>query len=196
MCFAIAKDLGLEAFIVLDDDYTEFRHKVNSKGDYIDARIKRLNQVFDLMVDFLKSTKTLSIAMAQGGDFIGGQYSKWTQSVSRKCMNTFVCLTSRPFNFLSRLNEDVTTYVVLGSKGHLFFTSKKIAIQQLPTQTNAGGVTDLYKTYGTYTKSFYTLMQHPSSVKIGVLKQVEARIHHHITWKNTVPCILQERYKK
>ena len=58
----------------------------------------------------------------------------------------------------------------------------------------AGGMTDIYRSAGTYMKSFYTVMYQPSSVKISTLRGT--RIHHLVQWNRTVPCILAESFKK
>jgi hypothetical protein len=54
-------------------------------------------------------------------------------------MNTFICSTSRRFQFSGRINEDVNTYTSLQNKGNLFLTFPLLAIQQVATQKNEGG---------------------------------------------------------
>ncbi len=69
-CFEIAKGLGIENFIQLDDDYTDFRHKRDDKDRYVGIRlIKDLDGVLAAMLKFFLATPALSIAMAQGGGF-------------------------------------------------------------------------------------------------------------------------------
>lgn len=196
ICWDIARDLGVRYFLVLDDDYSEFRHKRNSQGEYIDKRMLKMDKVLDAMLDYYISTKTASLAMAQGGDFVGGADGVSWHKPKRKCMNSFICSTDRPFKFFGSTNEDVNAYVTLGSRGFLFLTLTNVALQQRQTQANAGGLTDIYKAFGTYVKSFYSVMYHPSSVKVTVLNSTYARIHHRVAWKHSVPVILPEEFKK
>jgi len=194
--FSIADELGIKYFIQLDDDYTDFRYKKGSEGEHLKklVYIKDLDNVFKSMVDFIKSTPILSVAMAQGGDFIGGE---GRDKPSRKVMNSFVCTTERPFKFIGRINEDVNTYVLLGSQGYIFLTLMWIALQQSTTQANSGGMTELYLDNGTYVKSFYSVMYHPSSVSVNILKdRKNPRLHHRVKWRNTVPMILSESVKR
>lgn len=197
--FEIAQRLGLDYFIQLDDDYTEFRYRRDKTNNWITGRvdyIRNLDQVFDAMVDFVRTTPVASIAMAQGGDFIGGSEGKGN-GPKRKCMNSFVCSTKKPFKFIGRVNEDVNTYTYRASQGLVFLTTTQVSLQQKQTQSNAGGMTDLYLASGTYVKTFYTVILQPSSVVAGVLKdRKNARIHHRVSWRNTVPLILSEEYKK
>jgi hypothetical protein len=136
--------------------------------------------------------------MAQGGDFIGGanNIKARERPMMRKCMNSFICSTERPFRFIAQLNDDVNTYVMLGSRGNLFATIPMIALHQLPTQKQKSGMTDAYLKYGTYCKSFTTVMMHPSGVRVSMLNSNNPRIHHLIKWANTVPVIISESLKK
>lgn len=196
-CFQIAKDLGITYFIQLDDDYVKFQHRFNKNNDYDYKAMNNLDSILDSMLEFFKTIPAHSIAMAQGGDFIGGGESSGSVlKLKRKCMNTFICSTERPFKFIGRINEDVNTYTRVASTGALFFTIMNVAIVQVQTQSNKGGMTDIYLDSGTYLKSFYTVMAHPSSVKIRMMGSAHKRLHHSVTWKYTVPQIIDEKYKK
>ena len=198
VCWQIAREQGYEAFVQLDDDYTEFRHKINHRSEYIEGRpgqsvlnIRSLDQVFAAMTQFLRSTPFHTIAMAQGGDFIGGFAGSIWRQPKRKAMNSFVCLTDRPFQFLGRVNEDVNTYTHLGSRGYLLMTCMWLALQQQQTQKNSGGMTEEYLNSGTYVKSFYSVMYQPSSVRVAVMMSRYPRIHHQVRWRYTVPKIVR-----
>lgn len=198
-CFNIAKDLGIKYFIQLDDDYDRFDYSFKKDLEYNTAHkpIKNINKVFNLLLEFYKKTDIKSIAMGQGGDFIGGSNSGlWKKQLKRKAMNSFICSVERPFQFLGRINEDVNTYTYEGSKGSLFFTTALLRLNQKETQSNSGGMTDIYLDKGTYFKSFYSVMIMPSSVTITTMGIRNRRLHHRINWKNTIPVILDEKYKK
>jgi hypothetical protein len=198
ICWEVARDLGIKYFFMLDDDYNDFRHKMNSKGEFIDrSGMRNMDAVLDAMLDYYISIPAKSIAMGQGGDYVGGMDGSAWRKPKRKVMNSFICATDRPFKFFGSTNEDVNAYATLGSRGDLFITVMKVALQQKQTQANAGGLTDIYKAFGTYVKSFYSVMCHPSSVKVYYLSGSKYdRIHHRVTWRNTVPVILSEEYKK
>lgn len=198
--FVAAKELGLESFVMLDDDYTDFRYKFTSKGEYGDWLVKKnLGDLFDLTIQFLKDAPAVTtIAYAQQGDFIGGSGSALAQKIKtkRKAMNSFFCLTERPFKFLSRLNEDVNTYVSMGARGHIFLTTSQLSLNQKQTQTNAGGMSVAYLEGGTYVKSFYTVMYAPSCTTIQPMGPVKPRLHHKINWRCAVPKIINESWRK
>lgn len=199
-CFDIAKDLGIKYFLVLDDDYTDFSYRFNDELSYKTGRpyINNVDDIFKSVLEYYKTIPAKSIAFSQNGDWIGGQNSAWAKELKlkRKCMNSFFCSTDRPFKYIGRLNDDVNTFTRLGGLGDLFFTIPNVSLKQTDTQTNQGGLTDIYLSQGTYVKSFYSVMFNPSSVKVSMLNTERSRLHHKINWNNTVPMILNEKYKK
>lgn len=196
--FEVAKRLGIRYFIQLDDDYRRFQHRFNRELDYKPRVLKKLDAVFAALLRFYISSGVDSIAVAQGGDFIGGESSPNAQKIrlKRKCMNSFLCSTDRPFRFVGRINEDVNTYTRLASTGLLLFTTNQLTLEQIQTQSNAGGMTELYLDSGTYVKSFYSIIFQPSSVKIKLMQSKNPRLHHSVAWEKTVPMVLRETVKK
>ena len=149
------------------------------------------------MIEFLEKTNALTVAFAQGGDFIGGvKNGNYNKKVLRKAMNTFFCKTEKRFDFVGRINEDVNTYTSLGNKGHLLLTITDVSITQKATQSNKRGMTDVYLNGGTYLKSFYSVIFSPQCVKVAIMGDRHKRIHHNVDWDKCCPKILNECYKK
>lgn len=195
----LAREQGLTYYMQLDDDYTYFAHRFAQGAHLRYALTRRLDEVLEAFVDFLDSSGALTVALAQGGDYIGGvgmPGSAWRQRVLRKAMNTFIARTDRPIEFVGRINEDVNTYCLRGSRGDLFFTVSDFAIDQVSTQQQGGGMTTAYLDGGTFIKSFYTVMMCPSSVSISHMGRTSRRVHHSIRWNNTVPKIVSDRHRR
>ncbi len=193
-CHEIAKKLGYRYFVELDDDYVWFKYTYTAEGYFVHKKVLQLDSLIASMVDFLNSTKALAVCLSQGGDHIGGQHLRF--GLKRKAMNMFVCDTEHPFQFVGRMNDDVNTYCTLTSRGKLFFTIDRVALQQHATQAQGGGLTRMYLELGTYTKSFYSVMMCPSAVRVGVLDDGYPRIHHKINWHHLAPKIIREDFKK
>jgi hypothetical protein len=201
--FVIAKELGIDYFLQLDDDYTSFYNTFDNARNYITKHrsLNNLDKVCKVFVEFLIESNADTVCMSQGGDFIGGPGSKIAKlgqqgKFARKAMNSFFLCTARPFKFRGRINEDVNTYVGLGNLGKLFITVPRIRLEQKATQTNAGGMTDEYLNSGTYIKSFYSVMYAPSCVTIQEMGVSNRRLHHRVHWKNAVPEIVSNEVKK
>ena len=193
----IAKDLGLKYYMQFDDDYKDFIFRFEKDGTLKYLPIENIDKVINLLIDFLNNTKALSVCMSQGGDHLGGvNRGIWKTKLKRKAMNSFLVDVDRSFKFYGRINEDVNTYTMLGNRGELFFTIADIQLNQAQTQTNAGGMTDIYLDSGTYVKSFYSVICSPQAVKISMMGDTQMRIHHKVYWNYCVPKIINEKYKK
>tara|TARA_R110000751_G_scaffold56742_4_gene120855 strand:+ start:477 stop:1331 length:855 start_codon:yes stop_codon:yes gene_type:complete len=197
-CWSLAEQVGCRHFVQFDDDYTAMFYRFDSSGRYGSWRIRStLDPLLVAMVDLFDSTPVTTVAMAQGGDFIGGVSN--TMVFRRKAMNSFVCSTDRPFQFFGRINEDVNAYTTMARRGALFFTVMQAQLCQKQTQSNAGGMTDLYLDSGTYVKSFYSVLYCPSGVKVGEMgdpRGGRTRLHHVVNWHKIAPKILNEDCKK
>ena len=192
-------DLGVEYFMVLDDDYDEFRFRFDENLRYLGGRIliENLDAVLDAMIEYMKTAPIHSLTFSQGGDWIGGIGNSHAGiQMKRKAMNSFLCKADRPFRFRGRLNADVTTYTLLGNRGKLFFTWMPVQLDQESTQQQEGGLTEPYLRFGTYVKSFYTVMYAPSCTTVTPMGETRPRLHHRISWNKAVPKILPERYRK
>ncbi|HCD73759.1 MAG TPA: hypothetical protein DEQ48_06020, partial [Helicobacter sp.] len=132
------------------------------------------------------------IALAQGGDMIGGVYDK--KYIKRKIMNVFFCATDRDFKFYGTMNDDVSTYTLLGARGKLFLQIPYLILEQCITQSQKGGLTDMYLEFGTYNKSMATKILLPSACIVEYSKKV-GRIHHRINY-NRMPKLISGNYKK
>lgn len=198
-CFELARQIGATHFIELDDDYTYFKFRFDAQLRWHGADVQDLDAVFDMLLDYFNSAPMLTLAIGQGGDYIGGEKAtRFNDGIQpmRKAMNSFICSVDRPFQFIGRINEDVNTYVLLGSRGGVFLSILQIGLDQLETQSNSGGMTELYLDAGTYVKSFYTVMYCPSCVVVSAMGTAHRRLHHHIKWRYAVPKILHESVKK
>jgi hypothetical protein len=196
-CFNIAKELGLDYHMQLDDDYRALLYRYPEGNMLGSHAIKSMNQVIEAMIDLMEDTGATSVAMAQGGDFIGGLNNPTIKKgLLRKCMNTWLLKTDQPLEFVGRMNDDVNTYVVNGARGHLFFTSTVLQTTVMQTQKTAGGMTEMYLDSGTYMKSMYTVMMQPSSVTVRPMGSVHKRLHHSVNWNCTVPKIISGVHKK
>lgn len=195
--FDIAKSLGLKYFMQLDDDFNSFDLRYEEDGKLKGIPCRDLDRLFEGMVEFLETSGAITVALAQGGDMIGGlEGGNFKKGLIRKAMNTFFCSVDRKFDWFGTQNEDVSTYCLRGSRGELFLTVTHAMIIPVATQAGKGGMSETYLENGTYLKSFYSVMYMPSAVKVGVMNTSHSRIHHKVSWENTAPKILNEKYKK
>ena len=191
-----AKKIGLKFFIVADDDYTMYRFRIDNKQCYrTNIQIKNIDAVFNAYFDFLKISNIDTVCFAQDGDYIGGfSNSKISGGYKpyRKMMNLYFFNVDKPLEFKGTINEDLTSSVTEGVLGKKILTCMMTSLLQKETQSNLGGLTEIYLELGTYVKSFYSVMAAPSCVKVALMGDKQMRLHHAVTWKNAVPKIIRE----
>lgn len=198
--YDIARELQLDYFFEYEDDYTAFFYRY-IEGDILKSiTIKNMDILFDCMINFMQETPIHTLALAQGGDLIGGCGSLENNNYKRKAMNSFIFKVNKDKKddilFLGRMNDDVNMYLNYGKKGFLFYQIAYVHLNQKQTQKQSGGNSEEYKKLGTYTKSFYSVMIEPSCCKVYELGSSHKRIHHSIKWINAVPMVIDEKYKK
>ena len=197
MFWEIAKNLGLTYFLELEDDYNAFNFRIEMAGHLPLVKISDFDAVCDAYIDYLDKSGCLTVAFCQAGDIIGGAGSVIGRNkYLRKAMNCFFCRTDTEFRFLGRFNDDVNAYITYGKTGGLFLTFLDVCMVQPLTQQNTGGITAAYKGYGTYVKSFYSVMLRPDCVKIAMMGEKDRRIHHKILQPIAYPAIISDRYRK
>jgi hypothetical protein len=193
----MARELGYDYMLQLDDDYPDLRYRFVKNGTLTSYRVKDFDSLAEATLKFLDDTNALTVAFGQGGDMIGGIKSpNYKSGLQRKAMNSFFIRTDRHCDFKGKINDDVNLYTVYGAQGELIFTSFHVNVLQLATQSNQGGMTELYLEEGTYTKSFYSVMMSPSCVKIYPMGPANRRLHHKVDWRHAVPKIINQKYRK
>jgi hypothetical protein len=195
--YDIAKELGYNYFLQLDDDYKEFEYRINGAMNYPSnyKYVKNLDIILTAFLRYFKSISAKSIAMSQGGDWFGGK-DAFGNAPKRKVMNSFFCKTNNPIVFKGVFNDDVNTYTTTQITNEFFLTIPHIRIGQIGSQQLTGGMSNVYHNMGTYVKSFYSVMNAPNCTKINTMGVKHRRLHHNINWNNAVPCIINEIYKK
>lgn len=186
---------GYEFVAMFDDDYIDFG---DSSAVRMTKRIK-LDDVFDLMCDFLRESGAVVAAFAQSGDFLGRTVDHVNRFVvSRKVMNTFFMPVEKMhlIKWRAGLNEDVVMSVYLAMRGMLALTLPQLSLHQYQTQKVAGGMTEAYKRYNTYVKSAMAAMLAPRAVKIVAMGWTYPRPHHNVEWGKVAPLVVSGRYRK
>ena len=205
----IAKEMGLKYFWELEDDYNDFSIRMEMGNHLPILQIEDLDSIVEAFLDFLDKTNIKTIAFAQTGEMMGGiNGNVWKERLKRKAMNTFFFkVDNAPVEpgdrFIGRMNDDVNWYIDSGKKGNVILQTSEIALAQEMTQKQKSGNSTMYRSMGTYVKSFYSILTRPDCVKIHIIGSnhgksngMDQRIHHKIFWENCVPKIISDKFKK
>ena len=192
-----AKRLGYRFHLQLDDDVHGFGYRFVQDDKLRCVKVKHLDQVFNGMVQMMKSTPITSLSFGLSSYYLGGvDNANIEKGMIHKTMTTFLMRADDVQYFHMRMNDDITTSLINGMRGKLYYTYLPVMVNVDPTQVQHGGMTDIYKKNGTYRKSFYSVMCCPSCVKVSAMGITEYRIHHEIKWNSAVPKLLSQRWCK
>ncbi len=198
-CYDVARQLGFRYFGQFDDDYNRFQWRFDSQRFYTTKKISDLDAVLAALLDYYKDIPAASIAIGQGGDFLGGQLNEvYAHAIvlARKAMNSFLCDVERPIAFAGRLNDDVTAYSDLQRRGELFFSYMGCTLNQHESGQSEGGMSASYQESGWYKKAMYSVIQCPSGVYVRDMGLSGRRIHHRLIWDAVTPRVLHEKWRK
>lgn len=191
-----AKRLGYKFHLQLDDDVHGFTYRFAQDKVLRALHCSHLDEVFSGMVEYMKETPITSLSFALSAYNMGGVDGSIKEGMTRKTMTTFLMRADDLQYFHMRMNDDITTSLINGMRGKLYYSYLPIEVEVDKTQVKAGGMTDIYQKNGTYRKSFYSVMCCPSCVKVSAMGITDYRIHHTISWNNAVPKLLSERWCK
>lgn len=189
-----AKELGYDYIFMTDDDHLNFRYRYNENGTLKGKDVKDIEKVFDLYIDYLKSTPHLySLGFALGAIFIGGVENINSGNIPIGVYGNCFMETKKPIEFFSLINEDLNTVLREVKLGRLQYSPPFIHLGTTETNTEDGGMTDLYN-MGHYVRSSYSIVTAPNICHIrvdGKGKMVLIK-----KWKISTPKIISEKLKK
>lgn len=192
-----AKRLGYKFHLQLDDDVHGFGYRFVQDGKLRTVKCNHLDEVFSGMVELMKETPITSLSFGLSSYYLGGVENKnFDKGMIQKTMTTFIMRADDVQYFNMRMNDDITTSLINGMRGKLYYTYMPVMVYVDPTQVQHGGMTEIYQKNGTYRKSFYSVMCCPSCVKVSAMGITEYRIHHEIKWNYAVPKLLSPRWSK
>jgi hypothetical protein len=184
-----AKELGIEFYMVQDDDTNNYQKK--KMGKYLGlASVKDIDNVFNCVRDFMYKRKIGLFGISQTGDFIGGENTKLLRN---KVMNTTFVLTKYIYRGERGVQDDDTS-MFTGIMNEGLFTGSVgdgLVLLQTPSATAKGGLTDLYNECKLLNKALVCPIQFPSAIYAEKQKKNGGRLHHRITAKYLYPKILK-----
>lgn len=192
-----AAEMGYDYHLQMDDDMEGFTWRTIKNGRLVCVQVNNIDAMLSAMVEYMENAPFVSLSFGLAMYYVGGlENSTWTKQMIPKTMGTFLMRKDCKHYFHMRMNDDITTSALANSRGQLFYTYLPLRVDTVQTQSNAGGMTDIYKDNGTYRKSFYTVMALPSCTKISRMGLHDYRLHHEIVWNNCAPKILSESWRK
>jgi hypothetical protein len=187
--YDIAKSLGIDFYCVIDDDTSGFQYR--PFGVYKrKATIDQLRNAMDAVREFMQRQRIGMWGFSQTGDL----FARYSEKLMRKkVMNTtFVNLRFMYRGERGVQDDDTSQFVSVMNEG--YFTGSLaggIILQQTSSATQKGGLTDLYNENKLLNKSVVVPIQYPSLAYAEKQKRNGGRLHHHITYRYLMPCLIK-----
>lgn len=192
-----AAEMGYKYHLQLDDDIHGFTWRTVRDGRLVCVMVRDIDAVLSAMLDYMDSAPFTALSFGLAIYYVGGlSNSTWKKQMIPKTMTTFIMRKDEKHYFHMRMNDDITTSALANMRGQMFYSYLPVRVDTVKTQSQAGGMTDIYRDNGTYRKSFYTVMAAPSCTKISQMGLHDMRVHHEIVWNNCAPKILDESLRK
>jgi len=189
MFYDYAKKLGIEFFMIQDDDTTGYQ--VKNYGKYLrKATLEDIMITFENIKNFMYKRRIGCFGISQTGDIIGGINKKLLRN---KVMNTTFILTKYIYRGERGIQDDDTSQFTTIMNEGLFTGSLAdgIILSQTMSCKAEGGLTDLYNECKLLNKALVTVIQYPSAIFAERQEKNGGRLHHHIVSRYLYPKILK-----
>ena len=193
-CEDFAKELDLDAFVIADDDITDFRYRYEEDGKLLTQYVtKNMDKIFEAYMQFILDGNICMTSFGTNQMFMGGSISDERKGEFRIPYNFLFRNTSIPFSWVSEMNEDtISVLVEHGNKYTIQLPFIKLEMKELMAGAK-GGMTEFYNQMTTGTRIGTILMYSPSNVKyISTAK----KITHAIKRDNAFPKLISSHVKK
>lgn len=187
--YEIASSLGIDFFMVQDDDTQNYQNK--KLGQYRGmSSFDDVHAVFEGVKAFMLKRRIGVFGVSQTGDFIGGVNKKLLRN---KVMNTTFIYTPYIYRGERGVQDDDTSQFATIMNEGLFTGSlgDGLVLQQTQSATAKGGLTELYNECKLLNKALVTPIQFPSAIHANTQKKNGGRVHHVIRNKYLAPRLLK-----
>lgn len=189
----LANELGLEYYMLIDDDISSIRERYEENGKLKGRDIKDINKIISLFINYMEKANISVLSFGNEGGYIGGANGKFKNGIGRNNNQNFIIKTKDNISFLGTRNEDFNMVAHYSKLGKLIFEIYRIGIKSPERGTNDGGLQDDYKQSGFYTANFYSIIVAPYCCKIGSRNN---KITLKRNWERFAPMVISEVYKK
>ena len=189
MFYDLLKDLGIDFYLVIDDDTTNYQ--VRPYAVYTrSASGEDLVNVFDAIKEFMLKRKIGVFGLSQTGDMFAVPY---LNVLRNKVMNTTFINTKYIYRGERGIQDNDTSQFV-GIMNEGYFTgslASGLVLAQTASAKQDGGLTDLYRENKLLNKSLVTPIQFPTAIHAEKQQKNGGRLHHKINARYLYPKILK-----
>lgn len=188
--FPIADELGIDFFVVVDDD-TNAYHLKYPQTRQRKATLEQFSWWLCEVRAFMRRHRIGAFGLSQSGDNLIGCHPEYW--FLHKVMNT-TFYDARLVRAPERGVQDDDTSAFVGYHNAGLFTGSLgygLMLYQTPSATAKGGLTDVYRESKLMNKSLVCPIQFPSAIHADKQPLNGGRIHHKIAYRYLAPRVLK-----
>ena len=187
--YDLAKGLGIDFYCVIDDDTNTY--EIRHFGTYIrKANYDEITNVFCAVREFMQRQRVGIFGLSQTGEM----FERTNTTIMRKKVMNTTFYDTRFIYRGERGIQDNDTSQFVGVMNEGFFTGSMatgLVLNQTPSATAKGGLTELYNEVKLLNKSLIVPIQFPSSSHAERQIRNGGRLHHKIRYRYLMPCIIK-----
>lgn len=190
-----AKDMGLDYFIVMDDDLLGFRYRYVKDNKLCSKPVENFDEVIYNYIEFIKASNSLCLSFAHDGSFIGGAECVLSGKMleRRSCHTLYLRDASKEFNWRFAVNEDYVTSLLYANVGELMFTLPFVQRTISGMNDRKEGMHDLYESTSEFQRAFYNVIACPWTCSVAEYKGHKVvRTNKNIAY----PKIISDKYRR
>lgn len=192
---AKAKEMGLDAFCIMDDDITKIKHRAyDSAGVLRTYECRNFDRVFDECFSFLMSQniKTLFGFIMSGRMFPGRleKFERWCSHITFRRTGDVMSSNTR---FYDDLSESITNNKI--GAFHFIFPYVTYDAMAFGMHNNRGGSYESYISTDDYTRHFYLVIVNPDK-PLDCEPDKRSGVRFNRSVANSFAYILREEHKR
>lgn len=192
----IAVELGLDYFMVFDDDITNFRIRYDDSGSLKSRSLYGIiDEVFEDCIQFMADADICCTSFGFCNVYRSGVSALYIEnSRNRLCAEAFIRSTKVKFDWRLNTVEDLITSIVYNRMGYPLLQLLPVQVEiQMSEGAVAGGNSDAYNDVGLFKLNFMPTIIYPDCNKMSYVNN---------KWRTTlnaecsVPKIVSSTYRK
>lgn len=193
-----ARDLGLDAFMVIDDDMPTFRYRWVEDGKVRSLSMKSgMDDVLNYYAQFIIKHNIAVTTFVHTMFYIGGVSGLDRRITEQRELNgVFIRNTKFDVEWTGVMRQDMITNLLTSRRGYVWWALPFVVFETLPMNehgVNDGGMKETYDNIDNYERSFLGVIAVPSCLKVGC---ANGRIKIVCDWNKGCAKIVSGRYKK
>lgn len=195
----IAKDFNLSAFMLVDDDITNFRYRYPYFDKCASIKMKNMDDCLEIYIDFLLENAFTAVGFGSPSTYFSGvrSFDPTAFLRYRGVFQVYLRNVSKPVIWINWYGEDNITLLQSSISGNLWLQIPYIEYEcvEIGDITKDGGMVDIYKSSNLFKLNQNVKRNFPGMVTLRLYTKTHKWLITREA-KKCFPCIVSSYYRK